>query len=660
MTIGTDGTAPAPAWLMLLREELAVRPGRLAAVARMATSCALIVAAAMIYQIPLPAYAAYVVLLVSREEATSTFVTGVVAAIAATLAEAFALLLYTLDASEPALRIPLMAGSAFLAMYLSRIITLGPVAFLAGYILVMSQTIIDEIPNLEALTRLVLWLWVVVVLPDTVTVLANLVTGEKPATLARRKALALLATLSRGLESEPPPSLARQNLEVLGLLKLRHLAGVLDRGLRRQAAVDSVLMEALAELFTLHKLLPAGIPGEVRLSLVQGCESCRRAYEANKPPMMVPPYVTEAMLDGLSPTARPVVAAVAAALARLSDGLTARLTAADVPKATAKSLFVADAFTNPAYPRFALKATLAVMASYVIYSGLDWPGISTAVTTCFFVALGTLGETMHKLTLRIGGAVIGGLAGGLCIVYLLPQMTDIGQLCLLIALVSAVSGWVATSSERLSYAGLQMAFAFFLGVLQGYGPATDLTVLRDRVVGILLGNLLMSVVFSTVWPESARDQARAALADALRALGRLVASANLPPGGARIAVIRALGEAHRLMAIAGFELRLIAAGPGAMAAETMSFDTLDRLAAAVFVVAGQETGDEITAQVHPQDLAFAERFEVAAAELSAPATLAAMDPVFIPAAPVPASHRAALEARVLLQSEIRNAHAQPT
>ena len=103
----------------------------------------------------------------------------------------------------------------------------------------------------------------------------------------------------------------------------------------------------------------------------------------------------------------------------------------------------------------------AAVSAYVIYTGADWPGIRTALITCFFVAQGTLGETLHKLALRLGGAAIGALIGGLTIVYVLPQMTDIGDLSILIAAVSAICAWVATSSERLAYAGMQSALAFY-------------------------------------------------------------------------------------------------------------------------------------------------------------------------------------------------------
>src|SRR5207249_3558114 len=54
----------------------------------------------------------------------------------------------------------------------------------------------------------------------------------------------------------------------------------------------------------------------------------------------------------------------------------------DVPPAGATGLFVPDALTNPAYVRYALKGTLAVMICYVLQSAVDWPGIRTCIVTC--------------------------------------------------------------------------------------------------------------------------------------------------------------------------------------------------------------------------------------------------------------------------------------
>jgi multidrug resistance protein MdtO len=187
----------------------------------------------------------------------------------------------------------------------------------------------------------------------------------------------------------------------------------------------------------------------------------------------------------------------------------------------------------------------------------------TAIVTCFFVALGSVGETVHKLTLRISGALIGGALAALCIVFVLPHCTDIGQLCLLIAIVSAGAAWVATSSEQLAYAGLQIAFAFFLGVLQDYAPATDLTELRDRVAGILLGNVVITIVFSVFWPQSAATRVRSAVGQALRAVAALVQSPSDAPVN-REKAARALVLAEHFGTLRGFELQLV---PGHVPAE---------------------------------------------------------------------------------------------
>ena len=83
-------------------------------------------------------------------------------------------------------------------------------------------------------------------------------------------------------------------------------------------------------------------------------------------------------------------------------------------------------------------------------------------------------------------------------------METIASLIVLVAAVTAIAGWVATGSERISYTGFQIAFAFFLSMFQGYAPDTDLDKIRDRVVGILIGLAVTTVIFHYVWPERAR------------------------------------------------------------------------------------------------------------------------------------------------------------
>jgi multidrug resistance protein MdtO len=618
----------------------------------------------MVFEIPLPAYSALIVLFLSREEYVGTLIGAVGGAIAATVGVVLSLAFFMVDASEPALRIPLMAVSTFVGMFLVRTSALGPIAFLAGFVLVVSQTLIDAIPSTEALTRLVLWLWVVVMFPATLTALVDLAFGRNPGKVALQTGLRLLDSVTATLLGRPAADTGDRQAEALELLELQQHAQMADRRLRGLAKIDRRLIETLLELLTLLRALPDDTPREIREWLADVSRECRAALASKDAPVPTPRTVPAELLRGLDGEVLSVVAAIADALGRLGADIARRRTGADAPAASPKAtLLVADAWSNPEHARFALKTTIAVMAAYFIYTMLDWPGIRTAVVTCFFVALGSLGETMHKLTLRIGGALIGGAAALLSIVYVLPQMTDIGQLALLIAAMSAVSAWVVTSSERLSYLGVQMGFAFFLGVLHDYGPTMELTTARDRIVGILLGNVLMTIVFSTLWPVSALDRARQVVAQALAALGELVRSATQPLVDARLTAVQTavqrVVQARHFVSIAAFETHLLQQGDRSETFEETAARSLDRLAAAAFVVAAQPSQADFGETARMQDARAstwfadtARRFATAQSPPAPPGRTALVAARAGLPASAPSSLRAALDARIVLQREM--------
>ena len=170
-------------------------------------------------------------------------------------------------------------------------------------------------------------------------------------------------------------------------------------------------------------------------------------------------------------------------------------------------LVAPDAWSNPGYVHFALKVTLAVMVCYIGESLAAWPQIHTAIVTCFFVAQGTLEESVHKALLRLTGATIGGALGLGTIIVLMPSMTQLSDLLLAIAAVTFIAGWVA-GAERIGYAGIQIGLAFYLSILQGYGPTLDMQTARDRVIGILIGNVVVLAIFKSVWPNSVPAPAR--------------------------------------------------------------------------------------------------------------------------------------------------------
>lgn len=568
-------------FIAFLAQELAPKEGRGLAVARIAVATTLTVAIAMVFRIPEPAYMAYLVFLTSQADRAATVTMAVGGSLAITLAVVFTLGLSLVDLGDPAIRLPVMALTTFLAMLSVRTFALGPVSFLAGFLVVTIQTIIDDIPNTEVFTRTALWLWVVVEVPVVITVLIDLLFGPRAATVAEvglRKVLAELdLALTRGEVGQNLPHW-RAVLQPL-IEKARSGPEV-----GSTPAVSPAAIGRLLDVLVILEQYPDPIPVQERERLSALVRRCLRALEQGN------------VAVGAVPAADAEFPAAVAASDALA-GLEHEISYPQAEKGShaghkPRQLFVPDALSNPAHWQFALKTTLAVMIVYSVYTMLDWPGLRTSIITCFFVALGSLGETVHKLTLRISGALIGGLIAGLSIVFVLPHFTDIGQLCALTAVVALFAGWVATSSERLSYAGLQIAFAFFLGMLQTESPATDLTVLRDRVVGILLGNIVITLVFSGLWPESAITRLRAALADVQRAIAALLRS-PAEPAAARQRTLEALARADQFEALSRFELQML---PGDQQAHMPGLRNVERLAAAAFVVTSEPVAHAVDVQ----------------------------------------------------------------
>jgi multidrug resistance protein MdtO len=570
-------------FLEVLAAELAPRRGRWAAVARIATGSTITVVIAMIFQIPQPTYMAYIVFLISKDEKNATVTAALGASIAVTLAILLVLGLEIIDTSEPALRLPLMAMATFAAMFTARTFALGPISYLAGFIIVLLQSVVDDVRSPEVLTHLTLWTWVVVCVPIAVTVVVDLLFGQAAATFMDRTVLKVLMQWERSLANgDYRKSLSEWRAQLLPLLEIaQHSAEKRPRAGRITVPVIRALLDALV----IFEALPDDLPIAVRDELASRLRACRQAIGSNADPVMTDSPAPPLQFAGAGNEQSPPVIAARSALSTLLSAISRPVASPDKTEAhhPPRQLFVADAFSNPANWQFALKTTMAVMISYAIYTLLDWPGMRTAIVTCFFVALSSLGETVHKLLLRLSGAVIGGLISGLCIVFVLPHFTDIGQLCLLIFAVSLGAAWVATSSELLSYAGMQIAFAFFLGILQGYAPATDLTVLRDRVAGIVLGNIAITIIFSTFWPQSARSAIRAAIADALRATGEVIRRPR-DAAVARMRAIQALVRADHLRTLTLFELRMLPSH-ARESHNVPSVASVERLAAAAFVLA---------------------------------------------------------------------------
>jgi len=174
-------------------------------------------------------------------------------------------------------------------------------------------------------------------------------------------------------------------------------------------------------------------------------------------------------------------------------------------------VFIPGALTDRTTVAFGLKLSLCATICYILYHALDYPGISTCVTTVFITGLSTTGAIKQKFVFRLAGAIIGGLILGLgSVTFLFPHMDSITSFSVLVAFVAFISGW-CMQGRQFSYVGLQIAFSFFLVAIQGSSAPMELAPARDRLIGILVALVVMWIVFDQIWPVRTVSAMRHAL-----------------------------------------------------------------------------------------------------------------------------------------------------
>jgi multidrug resistance protein MdtO len=537
-------TAPLPAprfpqLIEFLRRELAPLPGRAIGTVRIVISCVVTLVLCMALQVPEAHLAVWVALRVVTEEAGATLLFGVVALLALTIGLAGSLLLLTVAMDQAWLRFCLMTALAALGLFLRRTFVIGAFGFVVGLVGTLIMTAPDFLPDPELVVRATLWLWPIFALGIATSVAVNLlIAPSDPATLLgeelRARVQAAEDALARHLEApkrepETAPSLA--TLVTAGMARILALlrsAVIVHPSLKRRHGQQSALITLADRLVTAAAALELTAPSPLRLAerarlerVADECGRVRRALATGRAPEPAPPRGAGAH-GADAPAARPVVVE----LEYVVDLLRYALETEDVPAEAAplpepRRLFVPDALTNPEYRRYALKGSLAVMICYVLQSAVDWPGIRTCIVTCMIVGLTSEGATIQKATLRLSGALVGALLGFLSILLLIPGMVSITSLVLVVAAGTVLAGWVNLGSARISYAGVQIAFAFYVCVIQGFAPNWHFDTIRDRLVGILLGNTVITLVFLHVWPVDATTALWRHLAAALRTTARL-------------------------------------------------------------------------------------------------------------------------------------------
>ncbi|MBW6396408.1 FUSC family protein [Roseomonas sp. HJA6] len=549
--------------------DLAPFPGRAALTWRIALLCAIVAAASMMYDIPEAGISCYLIIFLMKPDAVQNIVTALGLIVLVTIVVMGVVPLINATVDSPLLRMLAIALVSFAFLFLGAASQLGEIGGVIALVIAFVLTLVSMAPVADAVTFGLRFAWYLAAMPMALMAVFNLVLGLSPVRLLRETLRLRLATAAAAIATGAPGrdaalgALLRADNAALEqqALFVRVLA-LVGRPAAAQIARD---VRAGWRLMLAASTLPDDLPAPRRDALVAAIRRALAALEAGE----MPPR--PAADDAVGEAETGVIAAL---------DVLAGATEPEVVTAPKPPFLFPDAFTNPDYQRFALKTTAAAILCYVIYTGLDWQGIHTAMITCYVAALGTTGETVHKLGLRILGCLIGAAMGIGAVLFVMPQLDSIGGLMALVFCGVLVGAWVSTGNERISYGGVQIALAFLLTVLQGFGPTTSLSAGWDRVVGILLGNLVVYLIFTRLWPVSVEGAVRAHLRGALAGLGRIAALAPERRAGAvphAVLVMKESGAAEELIDLMRFEPAAIRPAPGVEAALRSANDEIAAL-----------------------------------------------------------------------------------
>jgi len=510
-----------PRWGEVLRL-LAPTPGRVEITTRIALVCALTTLVTSTVATPFAAIAAYVVFFMIRTDRVTSIILSVAMLLLVTMVLGLVIVIAIFCIDVPMWRVMWMTVLSAGLLFLTSASKLRPVGAVIAMIVGFGLDELGLTPVGELATRALLYVWLAVAIPAGVNIVVNLLMAPSPRrlacqALARRLRLAANALGSAGADTaDIAACLHEGNQQIatwLRLSKVEGSASAADLAALGQAVGATTAILVAADLVSREP--QARLPAPIAAPIIETLQAMAGMLEQGGYPVDI--ELTLPAAEPLPPLAQAAATELRSAIVTFAVPDTEPAAPAEpAPAKPRGGFFLPDARTNPEHLRYALKTTAAAMFCYLLYSQLSWPGIHTCFITCYVVSLSSTAETVEKLTLRILGCLVGAVLGLSTIVWLLPAMTSITELMALMFVAMWAAAWVAQGSPRIAYAGFQIAFAFQLCVLQGAAPAFDLVTARDRIIGILLGNVVVYLVFTRVWPVSIAGQADAALAALLR------------------------------------------------------------------------------------------------------------------------------------------------
>ncbi|HXJ77790.1 MAG TPA: hypothetical protein VMS64_03820, partial [Candidatus Methylomirabilis sp.] len=297
--------SPSPL-VEFLRRELAPAPGRLGATLRLTLACTVATVPIMIHHIPHGLVVMVVMYLITKEDTTATLLGSVLAFLGITIGFVVALLAWQI-ALQTAWRLAFVFVFAAAGLYMNRILVIPGIGSAFGVLASMSMVLPDmlPVPDPEAMTEFVLWLWWCATLGLGVNLGVQLLLSPgDPLVLLRRALVERLRAVEAGVRSlggqvatgPRPPRSSLTALSVAGaseMVKLLQMAALRHAWARRHRAELGALISLVDQLVTAGAALEAAGPkapaGDTCERLQRVAVACAATARALANPSAPPP-----------------------------------------------------------------------------------------------------------------------------------------------------------------------------------------------------------------------------------------------------------------------------------------------------------------------------------------------------------------------------------
>src|SRR5258705_2421472 len=202
-------------------------PGRLEFAARLAVTCEVTTLVVETYQTPDPALTAYVAFFVMKPDRTTSVVLSIVMGLLLSVIMGLVILVSMAVIDQQAWRVASMAMISFGLLFLASASKLKPVGPIIALIAAYALDLLSKAQIGELATRGLLYAWLFVTIPASVSVIVNLFLGPPPRRLIERALahrLALAAAMLRGPDHHKreafAEALSEGTVELLTWLKL--------------------------------------------------------------------------------------------------------------------------------------------------------------------------------------------------------------------------------------------------------------------------------------------------------------------------------------------------------------------------------------------------------------------------------------------------------